>query len=59
MKNLDGTEVISRALSALIVAALLRHDLLHCNGRSGRRAQEAAVRTCALHARGPRGSSKP
>src|SRR5437763_833505 len=31
MKNVDGTEVISRALQVLFVAGLLLDDLLHCN----------------------------
>ncbi|UWU95006.1 hypothetical protein [Bradyrhizobium sp. CB1015] len=43
MKNLGGTEVISRALAVLFVAGLLRHDVLHCNGRSGRRRRALAA----------------
>lgn len=34
MKNVDGTEVISRALEVLFVAGHLLDDLLHCNSRS-------------------------
>ena len=35
MKNVGGTEVISRTLEVLFVAGLLPSNLLHCNSRSG------------------------